>query len=197
MPEGRLGRRTDTESTDVAKDSRLSQQPGHRAPSRKRPHEGGGGGGGAAKRPKSEFAQNHFSSIATLNAHSLTPQAARAADPSTQGWIMSRSHMARRSPWGFTSLSDSVWDDSAFADYSNTWWLYSAPKDLNAFRAPPLYYPSFARRQQQQQQVQLRAVREFLQRSFCTHQTSFLAPPSHWPPSGSVAGQTSAAASGR
>lgn len=195
MPEGRLSRRTDTESTDVAKDSPLSQRPGHRAPSRKRPHEGGGGGGGAVKRPKSEFAKNHFSSIATLNAHSSS-QAATAADPSAQGWIMSRSHMTRRSPWGFTSLSDSVWDASAFADYSNTWWLHSASKDLNAFRAPPLYFPSLERRQHQQQ-VQLRAVREFLQRSFCTHQTSFLAPPSHWPPSGSVAGQTSAAASGR
>lgn len=184
MSEGRLRGRTNTEPTDTAKDSPLSERPRHRAVSRKRPHEGGDvGGGTAVKTPKSEMANDHFSPIVAVNVHpSHQAAAAAAADPTAQGWIRSRSDMTRRTPWSFPSSSESL------RDYSNTWWLHSARKDLNAFRAPPLYLPSFAR--QQPQAVHLRAAREFLQRSYCTQQLPqpcFLAPPHLWPPSWSRA----------
>lgn len=193
MPEGRLSKRTNAEPTVPAKDSPLSEQPRDRAANRKRPHEAGDGGGTAVKRLKPEIANDHFCSITALNTHpsSQVAVAAAAADPSAQGWVRSRSHMTSRTPWGFTSPSESVWDARAFADYSNTWWLHSARKDLNAFRAPPLYFPSFAR---QQQAVHLRAAREFLQHSFCTQpqpQPSFLTPSYLWPPSWSRAAASS------
>lgn len=169
QPEGRLSKRTDSEPARTAKDS----------PLRKRTQECGGGG--AVKRPRLETANSHLNSVDTVMVH--PPSQAPAP-----GWIRSSGHVTGRTPWGFASSSQTLWDVGAFAERSNSWWLHSAQKDLHAFRAPPLYFSSLAR--QQQQVAHFRAVREF-------SQARFLAPLYHWPPSGSVAGHGRAAATSR